>query len=364
HGLRAREDDPVDTGMTPQRLARDLAGAGEIVEQARRQPGVAVHLVQLEPGPGRFLGGLVDDRVSRDQRRRRHPGRERQREIERRNAGEHAVGPEHVGIALDWRDLGHLTDEAVGVLNLLAIVVDQVGGLLGVTHRLEPALAYLEAHDGGELEFALADQAGGAAQRRDPRAPGRVGPRPLRLLGARDGCSRHASPCFLLTAFKAVACAVVKRVTIWSISCSVIMNGGATTTRSPLTPSACPTLGQTTSPASRAASANASTNLTARGNGARVALSSTNSMPASSPRPRTSPTWGSVLRPASRACSTRPSLALRSTSRSRLSSRTAANPAAHATGWNEKVWACRKLPEPRAMTSTMRSGAATADNGA
>src|SRR5438128_10556815 len=53
-----------------------------------------------------------------------------------------------------------------------------------------------------------------------------------------------------------------------------------TATRSPFTPSAWPTLGHTTSPAPWAASVNASTNFAARGNGARVALSSTNSTPA------------------------------------------------------------------------------------
>ncbi len=44
-----------------------------------------------------------------------------------------------------------------------------------------------------------------------------------------------------------------RRSTIMSISSSVTMNGGAIITRSPRVPSACPTLGHTTSPASSAA---------------------------------------------------------------------------------------------------------------
>src|SRR2546429_686146 len=78
--------------MTQHARPGALAGPREIVKSPRRQARIAVHLVQLEPSPRRFLGGLVDDRISRDQRRRRHPGREREREVERRDAGEHAVG--------------------------------------------------------------------------------------------------------------------------------------------------------------------------------------------------------------------------------------------------------------------------------
>src|SRR5205809_4403920 len=39
---------------------------------------------------------------------------------------------------------------SVRVLQLLAIVVDQVGGLFGVSHGLEPALADLQGHDRSE----------------------------------------------------------------------------------------------------------------------------------------------------------------------------------------------------------------------
>src|SRR5256884_2025532 len=87
-----------------------------------------------------------------------------------------------------------------------------------------------------------------------------------------------------------ISSASANRRTISSISCSVTMNGGATMTRSPFVPSACPTLGHTTSPVCCAASVNDSAKRAVRGSGARVALSSTNSIPASSPRPRTSPT--------------------------------------------------------------------------
>ena len=59
--------------------------------------------------------------------------------------------------------------------------------------------------------------------------------------------------------------ATPNRCTMRSISSSVTMNGGASMARSPLTPSAWPTLGHTTRPASSAAAANVSANRAARG---------------------------------------------------------------------------------------------------
>src|SRR2546422_4097310 len=43
-------------------------------------------------------------------------------------------------------------------LHLLAVVVDQIGRLFGVAHRLEPALPDLEAHDRGQLELARSEE--------------------------------------------------------------------------------------------------------------------------------------------------------------------------------------------------------------
>src|SRR2546422_10559281 len=54
--------------------------------------------------------------------------------------------------------------------------------------------------------------------------------------------------------------ALLNLLTISPTSSSVMMKGGATITRSPLVPSACPTLGHTVRPASSAASANLSAN--------------------------------------------------------------------------------------------------------
>ncbi len=58
--------------------------------------------------------------------------------------------------------------EAVGLLELVAVVAQQVGGLLDVAEGLEPVLADLERHERGVVELPLADEVGGAAQDGEP----------------------------------------------------------------------------------------------------------------------------------------------------------------------------------------------------
>ena len=70
-GLRAGEGDQVDPGVVHQGLADDLALAGEVVEDARREPGLAEGLVQLVGDHRRLLGRLEDHRVARPRGRRR-----------------------------------------------------------------------------------------------------------------------------------------------------------------------------------------------------------------------------------------------------------------------------------------------------
>ena len=190
--FRAREHDAVHARVPPQRLARDLPGAGDVIEHPACQSRVAVHFVQLEPRPRRFLSWLVDDGIPRHQRGRRHPGGQGQREIERSDTGKHAVGPQDVGVPLDRSHLRHLAHEAVRVLELLAVIVDQIGRLLGVAHRLEPALADLQAHDRCQLELALPDEGRRLAEQGDPLAP-----RPPRPIALRVACRRYR-PAYLL----------------------------------------------------------------------------------------------------------------------------------------------------------------------
>jgi hypothetical protein len=85
------------------------------------------------------------------------------------------------------RQLAHLVDEALVVLQLLAVVADQVGRLLDVAKGLQPVLADLHGHEGGQLVGALADEVGGPARHGHPLRPGRVRPRREGGLGGGDG---------------------------------------------------------------------------------------------------------------------------------------------------------------------------------
>src|SRR6266566_5969784 len=187
-------------------------------------------------------------------------------------------------------------------------------------HRPCPARhrerVFLGIRGGGETVLPLDDRAGFGTRWRHDDA-GIV------------ACCGHARTFSVESVFSS---AVVSRPTISSISDSVMMNGGAINAASPLVPSACPTFGHTVIPAASAASANRSANFADRGNGARLPLSSTNSIPARSPRPRTSPTCGRSASKRSRSCNTRPIWAQRSTSLCRLRYFIVATPAAQDTG--------------------------------
>src|SRR5436309_1867212 len=186
------------------------------------------------------------------------------------------------------RDAGHEIEKAVAVhvLDHGALTArDRQWILFGIRRR-------------GEAILAFDDRTGLGARRRHDDAG---------IVAAH----RHARTASFEMVFSS---AIVSRLTISSISGSVIMKGGAISAASPVVPSACPTFGHTVMPVSSAASANRSANFVERGNGTRLALTSTNSMPPSSPRPRTSPTWGRSVKNRSRSCSTRPIWAQRSTS--------------------------------------------------
>jgi hypothetical protein len=198
--LGAGEHDPVDCGVLPERIADRFAATGEIVEHSRRQPGIPVDLRQPQAGPGRLLGRLVDHGIACHECRRRHPGRKGQREVERRDADEHAVGPEHIGVPLDGGDPPHRTHEAVGLLELSTVVVDQVGGFLGISHGLEAALPDFQRHERGEIVLPLPDELGGPVHDGDALLPGPSAPVPLRRLRPADGqvhlggsCRREAA---------------------------------------------------------------------------------------------------------------------------------------------------------------------------
>ena len=183
HLGRARERHAVHGG-----LHERAAGGGTAlnhVEHARREPRRAGDLPEDRARPGRLLRGLEHHRVAGDQRRARHVDGERRGEVERRDHGEHAVGPKNVGVALALHEAVERPHVALVVLHQVGVGGDQVHRLLHLEDRLRPRLARLEAHHRGELEVALADPRGhrphalaalrvGACCASPRRPPGRV----------------------------------------------------------------------------------------------------------------------------------------------------------------------------------------------
>jgi hypothetical protein len=180
------EGDAVDAVVVHHQLA-DLVPAGQEVEHPGGQAGVAQALVQLVAGERALGGRLEDDGVAGHQGAAGRPGGQGHGEVERADDRPHAVGLEHRAGVLVGRQLAHLVGEAVVVLQLLAVVADQVGRLLDVAEGLESVLADLHGHQGGQLVGALADQVGGPAQQADAFLPGRGRPGGEGGLGGGDG---------------------------------------------------------------------------------------------------------------------------------------------------------------------------------
>jgi hypothetical protein len=176
HGGRAREGDAVDA-CVDQRAAGGLAAVHE-VEDAGRELRGADDLGEDRAGPRRLLGGLDHHRVPGDQRGGGHADRQRGGEVEGRDDGEDAVGPQHVGVALGGDEAGEGHDVAVVALHVIGVGRDEVDGLLHLEDRLGARLARLEADHGGELEVARADPDGDGAQQRAALGPRRPAPCP------------------------------------------------------------------------------------------------------------------------------------------------------------------------------------------
>ncbi len=98
-------------------------------------------------------------------------GGERHREVERADDSPDSMGTHHVRCDLGWGETPHGNDEAIMLLHLVAVVPDEIGGLLDVTERLETVLADLIGHHGGQDVAPLADQISGTTQDVDSFLP-------------------------------------------------------------------------------------------------------------------------------------------------------------------------------------------------
>ena len=100
--VRSGEGEAVDARMTHERLA-GLAPAVDEVEHAIRQSAFNQRLDHQPPGQAGRVARFEHHCIAGDQRRRHHPERQRDREIERRDHSEHAIGPKHDAAPLGGR---------------------------------------------------------------------------------------------------------------------------------------------------------------------------------------------------------------------------------------------------------------------
>ena len=176
---RPRERDLVDALVRDERRAR-RAVAGDDVDDARRELGLAAHIGEEERRQRRRLRGLQHDRVARCERRRDLPGEHQQREV----PGDDLAG--------DAERLRLPVRERVLELVRPARVVEEVrGGERQVdVAALADRLAAVEALEHRELARALLEDPRDAEE--VLRALGRRQRRPAVLEGAARRLDRRA----------------------------------------------------------------------------------------------------------------------------------------------------------------------------
>ena len=175
--VRAGEHDAVDAVVVDQFLTDRAAAARDEVEDALRDAGLVHDFGEPKPHVGRVGRRLEHDRVAGDERAPRRARGERHREVERRDHRPDAVRTEHAAVVLARTEGVHRFDEALVVLDLIAVVRHQVRGLLDVADTLETVLAGLEAHDHGQFPPVIADGIGRLAHEAHAFLPRQRGPR-------------------------------------------------------------------------------------------------------------------------------------------------------------------------------------------
>ena len=161
---------PATRGIAHQLLADRGAGAVHVVEDAGGHARVADAVGEEPARPRRVGGALEDDGVAGHERRGGGAGRERDREIERRDDGPHAVGPHHALVARD-EDVRRVVRqvELVALVRLEVVRVDleEVHAFLRLAERLEAVLADLEHEGRRDVVDPLLEDAGDLAHQRD-----------------------------------------------------------------------------------------------------------------------------------------------------------------------------------------------------
>ena len=102
HGIGSGEGKAVDSRVMDQRLT-GLTAALDKVQHAVRQSALDERLDDQSTGQPCRVARLEHDRIAGDQRRRHHPDRKCDREVERSDNAKHAVGTKHHAAPLGGR---------------------------------------------------------------------------------------------------------------------------------------------------------------------------------------------------------------------------------------------------------------------
>ena len=149
---------------------------GSSAERGRRHPGAVQRLDQRQRAAGRLLGRLQHHRVARRQRGGGHPGRDREREVPRRDHRRDAERLVAHRVALAGR-LGEL-GRVVELGRAARVVLEEVDRLADVGVRLRPTASRTRGPAARRARAgALAQRRGGGAQ--DGAALGAAAPAPL-----------------------------------------------------------------------------------------------------------------------------------------------------------------------------------------
>ena len=180
--LRTGEHDAVDAGVVDELLAGRSAASGHEVEDAVRYARLHHDFRELVAEQRRDRRRLEHHRVAGDERAARRSGRKRQRKIERRDDGPHAVGPQHAGVLFAGPEDAERGFEPMMRRDLIAVVLDEIRRFLDVADAFEPVLAGFVTHERRQLPAVRANGLGrpsSAAATRSaprPRAPAGEGP--------------------------------------------------------------------------------------------------------------------------------------------------------------------------------------------
>ncbi len=176
--------------MRDERGTGALALAGENVDDAGREAGLANQFAQAQSRQRRLLGRLQDTGATDGEGRCEFPGGHQQREIPRhdlRNDSHGLAG--HVGVKFGAGDADRCLHR--GALDLgrpAGHVAKITGGPRDIDHAGDlPRLALIDALDLGKLRRVLIDEAGQLPQQRLTAGRQHVGPRSGRERRTRSG---------------------------------------------------------------------------------------------------------------------------------------------------------------------------------